>query len=211
MSSHPWLRLDVDNPISLKSKHVGMALNALNMETGFPIPFFLVHVRKTKELLSKYGVQRTWFFRDFTCPDDFDESFGVHITSPDTAVDDIRTVRKKLGDFSLLWGKNEQGKTLTIDALIKLLLGKNVGEFRRIDRVDEYPYGYAVIEDNEGQEVKVPESGSLTSVAGLSISECRNVFIIRDSELAIEKDEKQAQKWIDEKLKELKFYPKNYR
>lgn len=33
----------------------------------------------------------------------------------------------------------------------------------------------------------------------------------RGIELAIEKEEKKAQKWIDEKLKELKFYPKNYR
>lgn len=101
MSSPPWLRLDVDNSVALKRKHIGMALNALRMETGFPVPFFLVHVRKTKELLLRYGVQRIWFFRDFTCPDDFDEHFGVHITSPDTADNDIRTVRKNLGDFSL--------------------------------------------------------------------------------------------------------------
>ncbi|MFC1865150.1 hypothetical protein ACFLYB_00340 [Chloroflexota bacterium] len=95
----------------------------------------------------------------------------------------------RLGDFTLLWGENEHGKTLTIDALIKLLLGRNVRDFERIDRVEENPSGYAVIEDNEGNEVKVPEDGSLTSIAGLSTSECRNIFIIRNSELMIERED----------------------
>jgi len=94
----------------------------------------------------------------------------------------------RLGEFTLLWGENERGKTLTIDALIKLLLGTNVRDFERIDRVEEYPSGYAVIEDNEGQEVKIPDNGSLTSVAGLSTFECRNIFIIRNSELMIERE-----------------------
>ena len=95
----------------------------------------------------------------------------------------------RLGDFTLLWGENEHGKTLTIDALIKLLLGRNVRDFVRIDRVAENPSGYAVIEDNEGKEIKVPDDGSLTSIAGLSASECRNIFVIRNSELLIEKEE----------------------
>ena len=94
----------------------------------------------------------------------------------------------RLGDFTLLWGENEHGKTLTIDALIKLLLGRNLRDFVRIDRVEENPSGYAVIEDNEGKEFKVPDNGSLTSIAGLSTSECRNIFIIRNSELMIERE-----------------------
>jgi len=95
----------------------------------------------------------------------------------------------RLGDFTLLWGENEHGKTLTIDALIKLLLGRNVRDFVRIDRVEENPSGYAVIEDNEGKEIKVPDDGSLTSIAGLSASECRNIFVIRNSELLIERED----------------------
>ncbi len=94
----------------------------------------------------------------------------------------------RLGDFTLLWGENEHGKTLTIDALIKLLLGRNVTDFLRIDRVEESPSGYAVIEDNEGKEIKVPDDGSLISIAGLSTSDCRNIFIIRNSELLIERE-----------------------
>ncbi len=94
----------------------------------------------------------------------------------------------RLGNFTLLWGENEHGKTLTIDALIKLLLGRNVADFLRIDRVEESPSGYAIIEDNEGNEIKVPDDGSLTSIAGLSTSDCRNIFIIRNSELLIERE-----------------------
>lgn len=90
-----------------------------------------------------------------------------------------------LHNFNLFWGKNEDGKTLTIDALIKLLLGRNVRDFERIDRVDENPEGYVIIEDDRGEEFKLPEKGNLTKIANLTPSECRNIFIIRNSDLSI--------------------------
>ena len=44
--------------------------------------------------------------------------------------------------FTLLAGNTEEGKTLTIDALVKLLLGRNVRDFGHlIDRVEESPEG----------------------------------------------------------------------
>jgi exonuclease SbcC len=88
--------------------------------------------------------------------------------------------------FNLIVGKNEDGKTLTIDALVKLLLGKKVKGFDKIDRVEETPEGYVVIVDEERNEIKLPEGGELTDFAGISSSsECRNIFIIRDSDLSI--------------------------
>jgi exonuclease SbcC len=87
--------------------------------------------------------------------------------------------------FTLFAGKNEAGKTLTIDALVRLLLGKQVKGFEGIDRVEETPEGYCVIEDNDGTELKLPEKGTLTDIAGITASECRNLFIIRDSDLSI--------------------------
>ena len=42
-----------------------------------------------------------------------------------------------LQDFNLFFGQNEDGKTLTIDALVKMMLGGNIGEFEKIDRVDD--------------------------------------------------------------------------
>jgi exonuclease SbcC len=91
--------------------------------------------------------------------------------------------------FTLLVGNNEEGKTLTIDALVKLLLGRNVRDFGHlIDRVEESPEGYCVIEGDDGKEIKLPEKGDLTKLAAVTASECRNVFIIRDSDLSIARE-----------------------
>lgn len=94
----------------------------------------------------------------------------------------------QLSDFNLFWGKNEEGKTLTIDALVKLLLGRNIRDFEHIDRVEENPEGYVIIEDDKGKEIKLPEKGDLAKVAGLTPSECRNIFIIRNSDLSIARE-----------------------
>lgn len=98
------------------------------------------------------------------------------------------TGRISLNNFNLLWGKNEDGKTLTIDALVKLLLGRNVRDFERIDRVEETPEGYVILLDDNGKDLKLPEKGDLTKVVGLTTSECRNIFIIRDSNLSIARE-----------------------
>jgi len=98
------------------------------------------------------------------------------------------TGRISLHKFNLFWGKNEDGKTLTIDAIVKLLLGRNIRDFERIDRVEENPEGYVIIEDDEGREIKLPEKGDLTEVADLTQSECRNIFVIRNSDLSIARE-----------------------
>jgi DNA repair exonuclease SbcCD ATPase subunit len=87
--------------------------------------------------------------------------------------------------FTLLAGNNEAGKTLTIDALVRLLLGKQVKGFEGIDRVAETPEGYCVIDDSGGTELKLPEKSTFTDVTGITASECRNIFIIRDSDVSI--------------------------
>lgn len=91
--------------------------------------------------------------------------------------------------FTLLAGNNEEGKTLTIDAMVKLLLGRDVRDFGHlIDRVEESPEGYCVIEGDDGKELKLPEKGDLTQIAAVTASECRNIFIIRDSDLSIARE-----------------------
>ena len=100
----------------------------------------------------------------------------------------LSTGRISLHNFNLFWGKNEDGKTLTIDALVKLLLGRNIKDFdRSIDRVEEKPEGHVIIEDDNGKEFKLPEQGDLTKVtdSNLTPSECRNIFVIRNSDLSI--------------------------
>lgn len=90
-----------------------------------------------------------------------------------------------LDRFNLFFGKNEEGKSLTIDAFVKLLLGKNMKNFQKINRVDEKPEGYIIIEDDNGKAIKLSKQKDLTKTVGLSASECRNIFIIRDSDLSI--------------------------
>ena len=90
-----------------------------------------------------------------------------------------------LTNFNLIWGKNEEGKTLTIDALVKLLLSKNIRDFEYINRVDENPEGYVIIEDSKGKEIKLPEKGDLSKFLDLTPSECSNIFIVRNSNLSI--------------------------
>lgn len=96
------------------------------------------------------------------------------------------TGRVSLGAFNLFFGKNEDGKTLTIDALVKLLLSGGLREFDRIDRVGETPEGYVVIEEG-GEMIKLPDPSirGLADVADISPAECRNIFIVRNSDLSI--------------------------
>jgi len=104
----------------------------------------------------------------------------------------LNTKPIKLGLFSLFYGENEAGKTLTIDALVKLLFGekKYIKNFEHIERVNEFPQGgYVLLEDNKGREFKLPEKGSLKEVKKISPAECRNIFIIRDSDLSINDDD----------------------
>ena len=98
------------------------------------------------------------------------------------------TGRFVLGGFNLIWGENEDGKTLTIDALVKLLLGRAAKDFRNIDRVEEKPEGYLVLEDDKGRESKVPDKGDLTKITGLTSSQCCNIFVVRNSDLSISRE-----------------------
>uniref|UniRef100_A0A7C4NVJ1 YhaN AAA domain-containing protein n=1 Tax=Thermodesulfobacterium geofontis TaxID=1295609 RepID=A0A7C4NVJ1_9BACT len=59
-----------------------------------------------------------------------------------------------LDNFNLIWGKNEEGKTLTIEALIKLLIGEDIKNFENINRIEEKPEGYVIIKDSSGKEIK---------------------------------------------------------
>ena len=93
--------------------------------------------------------------------------------------------RITLNDFNLLFGKNESGKTLTIDALVKLLLGRNIKQFKRIDRVDEKPEGYVIVLTDNNEKIKLKGAENLADIINVSSAECCNLFIIRDSDLSI--------------------------
>ena len=92
----------------------------------------------------------------------------------------------KMDDFTLVWGHNEDGKTLTIEALMKLFYGSAAGRaFDHIDRVAEQPEGYVVLEDEDGGEHKLSGGDGLEELLQVSPTECRNIFVIRDGDLSI--------------------------
>lgn len=101
-----------------------------------------------------------------------------------------RQVHESLDSFNLFFGPNESGKSLTIDGLVKLLLGKEAKQFSDIDRVDQKPEGYVVLEiDNK--EVKLSGKKTLVDQENFSGEQAENIFIIRNSELSIAKDVKE--------------------
>lgn len=108
------------------------------------------------------------------------------------------TGKIKLEDFNLFWGKNEDGKTLTIDAMVKLLLGKNIKDFENIDRVEETPEGYVILGQDDGEETKLSDKKDLTKVVDLTTSECRNIFIIRDSNLSVGRESNKESQFYTE-------------
>lgn len=95
---------------------------------------------------------------------------------------------KDLGCFNLFWGENEEGKTLLIEALLKMLFGKKARAFPGIDRVDELPEGFVVLEIDSGEEIMLPQSGDLNELFDLPVSEGESIFIIRNSELALSRE-----------------------
>jgi len=90
--------------------------------------------------------------------------------------------------LQVIWGRNEAGKTLTIDAITKMMLEGKVRDFNRINRVEEDPEGFILFEDSDGKEIKISVKKGLLkhiSFAGLDL---RNIFIIRDSDLTLKQE-----------------------
>jgi uncharacterized protein YoxC len=94
----------------------------------------------------------------------------------------------KLGQFNLFYGNNEDGKTLTLEALVHFLLGKRAKIFPGIERVDHRPEGYLLLQDENGNEYKLPEAGDVSQIFGITAEEYRNLFIIRNSDLTISRE-----------------------
>lgn len=95
-------------------------------------------------------------------------------------------------NMELVYGPNESGKTLIVDAILKLLLGKAARKYSDIDRVEEHPEGYIVMEI-DGQQIKLERRDTLQSILienpecnMIEADELRNIFVVRDSDLQIE-------------------------
>ncbi len=87
-----------------------------------------------------------------------------------------------------LYGPNESGKTLMIDALVKILTGGSTDLPGSLDRVAEGPDGYVVLEQ-EGRELKINGDQPLTDFLNVTPGELMNIFVVRDSDLRITKED----------------------
>jgi len=94
-------------------------------------------------------------------------------------------------NICIVFGPGGSGKTLTIDAVLKILLGENAEEFIRHDEVEETPAGYLVIK-KDGKEFKLGEEKHLSDIPGLEIdpTELKNIFVIQDADLGISNEDK---------------------
>jgi len=106
--------------------------------------------------------------------------FGVFRYGPLGNTGDIA-----LNNFNILWGYNEKGKTLIVDALLKMLMKDSEFHFDDIDRVRGEPQGYVELIYKENV-YEIPKDGCITTlIDGLKENDLRNVFIIRNSDLIL--------------------------
>jgi len=110
-----------------------------------------------------------------------------------------------LSNFVLVHGPNEQGKTLLIDSLVRLLFKgelkrQHLKFFGNLRRVTEEPEGYAVMATHS-EEIKLERTESLSDYLPFDLSpeDFRNIFLIRDSDLALS-NESHYYETISEKL-----------
>ena len=96
--------------------------------------------------------------------------------------------RVTLSSFNLFWGENEDGKTLTMDAIIRLLFQKSKKIFPNIDRVPEPPDGEITLTNSKNPAMILPADGQLSDLLNISVSEFRNLFVVRDSDLSIARE-----------------------
>jgi hypothetical protein len=94
-----------------------------------------------------------------------------------------------LEKFNLIFGYNESGKTLTVDALIKLLLGKDFDNFKKVNRIEERPLGRICICDENNNDIIIKSNETLKDYFEISNKEFSNLFIIRDSDLNLDKED----------------------
>jgi len=96
---------------------------------------------------------------------------------------------KQPAPFTLFFAPNEEGKTLTIDAILKMMFSnRELKPVAGVSRVEEKPEGYLVVGTGQ-KNYKLPEAGRFSSLLEISALEFRNIFLIRDSDLALSGEE----------------------
>ncbi|WP_448375717.1 ATP-binding protein [Fervidobacterium sp.] len=110
--------------------------------------------------------------------------------------------------FTIFYGENESGKTLTIEAILKLFLGKKEYKkkntesmYQNINRISDFPIGYVSIKSVNGEFTI--ENGEFIEKSNISLEELKNILVVRNSDLSIQEDsrkEPEIYSKISEKL-----------
>ncbi|MFB6174291.1 MAG: ATP-binding protein [Halobacteriales archaeon] len=93
----------------------------------------------------------------------------------------------RFDDATVVYGPNESGKTLLVEALLRTLTGdRSVAG----PRVEESPEGYVVLDDEDGEHKLADDETLLDRYAErynfeLTPAEFRNVFVVRDGDLRV--------------------------
>ncbi len=107
----------------------------------------------------------------------------------------LRNIEKlKLGSLVVIFGKNESGKTLLLEAILKFLFPPSKrGEFPWLERVEDEPDGELKLEVG-GNTYTFPPKRDFVSLSRkvlekeLTPKDFRNIFVIRDSDLHLHKE-----------------------
>lgn len=86
--------------------------------------------------------------------------------------------------LQVFFGPNESGKTLLIDAILKLMLGR-VKDFDGIDRVSSPPKGWVSMVIN-GKEHIIDGNSRLDGITSLGSKDLRNMLVIRNKDLQMD-------------------------
>lgn len=95
-----------------------------------------------------------------------------------------------VGLLTVVYGLNESGKTLTVEALVRLLAPKAVRGWHELERVQETPEGYVVLEWR-GNDVKIDRDTSLADIEDMRLEDqdVRSLLVIRDSDLKVPEED----------------------
>lgn len=88
------------------------------------------------------------------------------------------------GGLEVVYGPNESGKTLLLEALLRLCSPDVVDAVPAMTRVDDPPVGHAVLERN-GDEHVLGDGTAIGDLADVTPRQLRNVFVVRDADLRL--------------------------
>ncbi|MHA2282184.1 MAG: ATP-binding protein [Promethearchaeota archaeon] len=93
--------------------------------------------------------------------------------------------------LNIIYGPNGSGKTIILDAIHKLLLGKkNVKKKKHHSfKIDDYPLGEVVLKE-DNTEKKYTGKESIEEHSSLSSEDLENIFVTKDGSLKLEDEKK---------------------